>query len=160
VGTVTRPVEVPAGSRLLAAEIIDTTSNDLDLFVGRDDNGDGVAQESEELCRSASETAFESCSITSPDGGSYWVMVQNWLAGVAVDEVEGVVAVVPGSDEGNLTVTGPGRVSAGTPFDLTLAWDVESLAPGEIWYGHVELGSSRRSTADVGSFGVVLRHPG
>lgn len=160
VGTVTRPVEVPAASRLLAAEIVDTTSNDLDLFVGRDDNGDGVAQANEELCRSASETAFESCSLPSPDGGTYWVMVQNWLSGRAVDDVGGVVAVVPGSDEGNLTITGPGRVAAGNLFDLTLAWDVDSLEPGEVWYGHVELGSSRRSTADVASFGVVLRNPG
>ena len=53
VGTFFIVVDVPAGSRFLASEIVDTTAVDLDLFVGRDLNGDRAPQEAEELCRSA-----------------------------------------------------------------------------------------------------------
>jgi subtilisin family serine protease len=159
-GTFTTLVDVPEGARLLAAEITDTTSVDLDLYVGLDADGDGRAEASEEVCASATAEALESCGLTDPDGGSYWVLVQNWLSGRVVDEVDLVVSVVPGSDAGNLDVSGPKRVAAGADFDLTFTWDVASLEPGEAWFGLVELGSSRRSTADVGSLLFTLRNPG
>ncbi len=160
IGTFTTLVDVPDGARLLASEITATTATDLDLFVGLDADGDGVAEATEELCASASPEALESCRLPDPDGGSYWVMVQNWLTGQVVDEVDLAVSVVPGTDAGNLDVTGPKQVAADEEFDVTFTWDVESLEPGEVWFGLVELGSSRRATADVGSMLFTLRNPG
>ena len=87
----------------------------------RDDDGDGQAELAEELCRSASETAFESCRLGDPDGGTYWIRVQNWLTGGTVlDEVDPVAAVVPGTSAGNLTATGPKSVPANTAFDVAV----------------------------------------
>ncbi len=161
VGTFTVLVDVPAGSRFIAAEIGDTTATDLDLFVGRDDDGDGQAELAEELCRSASDTAFESCSLGDPDGGKYWIRVQNWLTGgLVLDDVDLVVAVVPGSSAGNLTATGPKTVPANTPFDVTLAWNVPGLDPGETWFGLVELGADRKNPANAGSLFVKLTRTG
>jgi len=159
VGTFTVLVEVPAGARLLAAEIVDTTSLDLDLFVGIDENGDGVAQESEEVCSSASDTAFESCTLSSPAGGTYWVMVQNWL-GFGIDEVELATAVVGGTDAGNLTVSGPKSVKAGEPFQVTLSWNEPSMAVDDTWFGLVELGSDRKHPNNAKSLFVTLRRTG
>ncbi|HVM17379.1 MAG TPA: S8 family serine peptidase [Gaiellaceae bacterium] len=156
VGTFTVTVDVPAGARLVAAEIVDTTSLDLDLFVGIDENGDGVAQESEEVCASASDTAFESCTLSSPAGGTYWVMVQNWL-GFGVDEVELATAVVGGTDAGNLSVSGPKSVKAGVPFEVTLSWNVPSMATGDTWFGLVELGTDKRHPNNAKSLFVTLR---
>jgi hypothetical protein len=158
VGTSTTLVDVPAEARLLAAEITRTTANDLDLFVGQDTNGDGVAQAGEEVCRSATAEALEGCTLPDPEGGSYWVLVQNWLTGQGVDEVDLTLAVVPGTDQGNLTVTGPTRVQANVPFALDYAWDVASLDSGEVWFGIVDLSSSSRTSGDVGSTLFILKN--
>ncbi|HWG55547.1 MAG TPA: S8 family serine peptidase, partial [Gaiellaceae bacterium] len=161
VGTFTVLVDVPAGARFIASEIAETTATDLDLFIGRDDDGDGQAELAEELCRSASETAFESCRLSEPEGGKYWIRVQNWLTGgLLLDDVELVAAVVPGTDAGNLTVSGPKTVAANTPFDVTLAYNVPTLGVGETWFGLVELGSDRKNIGNAGSLFVRLERTG
>jgi subtilisin family serine protease len=159
-GTFDVAVSVPAGSKVLAAEIEETTSTDLDLFVGLDADGDSRPDANEEVCRSASEIAFESCKLAFPEGGTYWVMVQNWLFGQVPDDVELAVTVVPGADNGNLTVTGPQSVSAGQPFDLTLSWNEPGLDPGETWFALVELGSDRKHPSNVGSLLVKIARTG
>jgi hypothetical protein len=144
VGTKTILVDVPAGSRFLAADIVETDSIDLDLFVGQDVNNDGVAEEAEELCRSASDTAMESCRLSSLAGGKYWIVVQNWL-GLGLSSIKLATAVIPGQSAGNLTATGPRAVAANTPFDVTLTWREPAMDPGETWYGLVELGSDKKT---------------
>lgn len=154
-------VDVPAGAKALAAAITAATSSDVDLFVGRDANGDGAASADEEVCRSASETAFESCQVANPAGGKYWVLVQNWLTGAVVDDVDVTVATVPGTDNGNLKVTGPsGTVNPGTPFDITFAWNEPSLAPGETWFALVEFGADKANPTNAGSALVELHRIG
>ena len=160
VGTFTVLLDVTEGSKFVAAEIGDTTATDLDLFVGRDVNGDGVAQENEELCRSASETAFEACTVRDLQGGTYWVMVQNWLSGLVLDDVSLIVSTVPGTDAGNLTATGPKTAKAGTSFDVTLAWNEPAMAVDDTWFGLVDLGSDRRNPGNVGSLLVKLTRTG
>ncbi|MGH9247732.1 MAG: S8 family serine peptidase [Acidimicrobiales bacterium] len=156
-GTAHITVDVPAGSRILTSEITDTTAIDLDLFVGHDDDGDGAPDASEEDCRSASEIALESCTLENPDGGTYWVMVQNWLTGQGLDDVTLVTAVIPGTDNGNLTVVGPvGEVPAGTTFDVTLTWNEPAMDPGTTWFALVQMGSSRRNLGNVGSLFVTI----
>ncbi|MEX0673464.1 MAG: S8 family serine peptidase [Gaiellaceae bacterium] len=159
-GTLEVLVDVAAGSKFLAAAITETTSNDLDLFVGRDDDGDGAADEGEEVCRSASEIALESCNVTDLESGTYWVMVQNWLSGRVLDDVTLVVSLVPGTDAGNLTATGPKSAPAGSTFDVTLAWNEPQLAVGDTWFGLVSLGSDRRNPGNVGSLLVKLTRTG
>ena len=161
VGTFTVLVDVPAGSRFLATEITRSTATDIDLFVGRDDDGDGASELAEELCRSASDTALESCRLGDPEGGKYWIRVQNWLTGgTVIDEVDLVAAVVPGTSAGNLTASGPKSVAAKTPFDVTLAWNEPGLDPGEAWFGLVELGADRKNPANAGSLFVKLKRTG
>jgi subtilisin family serine protease len=160
VGTFTVLVDVEAGSKLLAAEIAKTTSSDIDLFVGRDKDGDGAAEASEEICRSASEIALESCKVTKLEGGRYWVMVQNWLSGRVVDDVTLVVSTVPATAAGNLTATGPKSARAGSTFDVTLAWDEPDLQVGDTWFGLVALGSDEQNPGNVGSLLVELTRTG
>jgi hypothetical protein len=150
-------VDVPAGSKVLAAAITDATSSDVDLYVGRDANNDGQPSADEEVCSSATEAVLESCSVPNPDGGKWWVLVQNWLTGQVVDTVDLAVATVPGTDNGNFKATGPsGSVPAGTPFDLTLAWNEPKLAAGESWFALVEYGSDSSHPANAGSVLVKL----
>jgi subtilisin family serine protease len=159
-GTFTVLLDVEDGSKFIAGEIEQTTANDLDLFMGRDLNGDGAAQENEELCRSASETALEACTVRNLTGGTYWVMVQNWLSGRVLDDVSLIVSTVPGTDAGNLTATGPKTATAGTSFDVTLAWNEPAMAVDDTWFGLVDLGSDRRNPGNVGSLLVKLTRTG
>ena len=159
VGTFHVMLDVPAGSKFITANIADTTSIDLDLFVGRDTDGDGAPDENEELCRSASETAFESCRLSSPAGGKYWVMVQNWL-GFGLDYVKLVASVIPGSSAGNLTVSGPTSVPANTPFNVTLTWNEPKLEVDDTWMALVELGSDKRNPANAKALLVKLERTG
>jgi subtilisin family serine protease len=150
-------VDVPAGAKVLAAAITAATSSDVDLYVGRDANGDGLADAAEEVCRSASDAVLESCQVPNPAGGKYWVLVQNWLTGQGLDDVDLTIASVPGTDNGNLKATGPsGTIAAGTPFGLTLAWNEPKLAVGETWFALVEYGADKAHPTSAGSMLVKL----
>jgi hypothetical protein len=95
--------------------------------------------------------------VANPVGGKFWVMVQNWLTGQGLDDIDLTVAVVPGADNGNLTVTGPTTsVAAGTPFDVTLAWNEPALAVGDAWFALVEYGSDKQHPTNAGSLLVKL----
>jgi hypothetical protein len=63
-------VDVPAGSKVLAAAITAATSSDVDLYVGRDTNGDGKPSSDEEVCSSATEAVVESCQVPDPAAGN------------------------------------------------------------------------------------------
>jgi hypothetical protein len=156
VGTKTILIDVPAGSRFLASDIVETDSIDLDLFVGLDANGNGVAEEGEELCRSASDTAMESCRLSDLVGGKYWILVQNWL-GLGLSKVKIATAVIPGAAVGNLTATGPRAVAANTPFDVTVTWREPAMDPGETWYGLVEFGSDRKHPDNAKALFVKIK---
>jgi hypothetical protein len=150
-------VDVPAGSRVVGAAITAATSSDVDLYVGRDNNNDGLPSSDEEACSSATEAVLESCQVANPTGGRYWVMVQNWLTGQGLDDIDLTVAVVPNTDNANLTATGPATsVPAGTPFDVTLTWNEPQLAVGDAWFALVEYGSDKQHPTNAGSLLVKL----
>jgi subtilisin family serine protease len=157
VNTQTILVDVPAGAKVLAAAITEATSTDIDLYVGKDANNDGLASADEEVCKSATEAVLESCQVPNPAGGKYWVLVQNWATGQGLDDIDVTIATVPGTNNGNLTATGPGgAVPARTPFDLTLAWNEPKLAVGESWFALVEYGSDQTHPTNAGSVLVQL----
>lgn len=137
-------VNVPAGARFLIADIAKgkSTARDVDLFMGRDKDGDRQPDAAEELCAGTSPTAVESCELGDPEAGTYWVMVQNFLLGRIPDDVELVVSVIPNTDNGNLTVSGPKSVAAGQSFDVTLSWNEPAMESGDSWFALVQLGSS------------------
>jgi uncharacterized repeat protein (TIGR01451 family) len=146
---------VPANAQRVVAEILETTSPDLDMSVGFDADNDGKPELSEELCLSATGGAMESCDLMADDllgAGTYWVVVLNWEASAAgaADLVKLALGVVPDSDAGNLSVDDPGAVAKATPFDLRLYWDEATMAGGERWYGAFELGTDAGNPDNIG----------
>jgi len=77
-GVLTRWHELPEGGLWLHAETLQSTAEDLDLFVGRDDNGNGIAEAFEELCSSTTPEDLERCNLYDLEAGNYWIIVQNW----------------------------------------------------------------------------------
>jgi uncharacterized repeat protein (TIGR01451 family) len=152
---------VGASDQRLVAEILETTSPDLDMAVGRDADGDGP-EVGEIVCQSATSTAYEYCDVSGADlvAGEWWIIVLNWQESTsAPDDVTMAVALV-GTDSGNMTVTGPTAVAEKTEFDLRLYWDTPTMEAGDRWYGAFAIGSDPAHPGNVGTIPVNLtRHP-
>lgn len=151
-------VQVPDDAVRLVAEITSTTAMDLDLFIGIDQNGNGLPDEDEIYNLSATSAALEYLSELVPPEAEWWVLVQNW-DGSEGDSVVLALGVVTASDEGNLSVNGPNSNPAATPFDLEVTWD-EETRPGERLYGVFTVGSQPGSEGDIGTVAVDIRRVG
>ena len=152
-GVAVLPVSVPAGSDRLAVEVLGTTMDDLDLYVGTGTTASNATLE----CRSATSGSAEFCSIDLPEAGDWWVLVQNWAASGASDTYSVAIGVVPGSDLGNAEDTSPAAPGA-TEYAVTVAYDV-AAQPGSVWYGTLELGSDPANPGDLGYVPFTLyRH--
>ena len=161
-GTFFITMDVPQGARFLMSEITNSTAPDVDLFVGLDLDNDNAPDEAEEVCRSASGVWQEKCILKAPAAGKWWILVQNWASSPAlIDNIELTAAVIPGTNNGNLFVTGPSStVPAGQPFDIILTWNEPTLAVGEYWFALVEYGADARHPNNAGSLLVRINRNG
>jgi len=165
-GVFTEWHELPEGALWLYAETLQSTAEDIDLYVGRDDNGNGVAEEDEELCTSTTPTDLERCDLYDQPPGDYWILVQNWTAssggftGSGEDEVTLLSAGIGPGANNNLVATGPGIVPAGSAFTVRLSWDDLPAVTGEQWLGAVGIGTSRDKPNNVGVIPVYFNRNG
>ena len=169
--TINVPVATP-GARAFKL-VVDTrsaTAHDVDLFVGADTDGDGAPDESEELCSSTGARDLEHCDLdiqATAAARVYWVLVQNWDAGVSGDSdtatasdivtLETVLVATDGAGNETLTVTGPGHTATRDAFALRLIWDDPTLLPGERRVGFLRLGASNAVPGQVGMIPVEVR---
>jgi subtilisin family serine protease len=161
VGVFTKWHALPQGGLWLHARTLASSAEDLDLYVGRDDNGNGAADASEELCSSISPQDIENCDLFDLPAGDYWIVVQNWTAsGAGEDEAVLLSAAIAVASDSSFAASGPGIAAAGETFDLRLSWDNLAALPGEEWLGAVGIGSTRESPNDVGVFPVRFRRTG
>ncbi|WP_339771122.1 S8 family serine peptidase [uncultured Paraglaciecola sp.] len=147
-------LEVPENAKYLVAEITASESPDLDLFVVRDANENGIPETNEIVGSSATGTALEKVSLVEPQSGTYWIVTQNWSASApgASDEFTIVTALIDGELGDNLTVDAPSSIAAITPFDIRVGWDIDAVA-GDKYFGAFDVGSSADS---AGNFGLVV----
>ena len=145
---------VPAGALRLVVEILASEAPDADLYVGFDDNGDGLPEAAEMRCGPFLPGSLEYCSFEEPQAGVWWVVVQaSYASGEGSDPVQLAWAVIDGGDVDNdaLDVAGPASVPAGQPFAIDLNYDLRSFnpEPGDVFYGGVSLGSEPGSPTDI-----------
>jgi subtilisin family serine protease len=159
-GVMTVMQTVPADTLWLHTETLSSTSRDVDLFVGLDINGDGKAQENEELCSSTSPIDLETCDLFNPVAGEYWVLVQNWDATNAQDAVTLISAVVSHDTPAPLTASGSGIVASGEAQKVRVAWDNVSAVPGTRMIGAVGIGTRRESPNNIGIIPVTFTKTG
>jgi subtilisin family serine protease len=160
-GVAIQQIDVPAGTPRVYVGIAATTASDLDLFIFADGErgpADGVAQEEELICLSATYTSNERCDL-SLDGGAarrLIVLVQNYVgSGAATDDVKLLVNVTPLEAAGNLTVSGPSAVGAGERFEVLLAWALpDQPGAGGRYMGALQLSSSP-DPEHAGDLGVI-----
>lgn len=148
---------VTDGARRLVAEITDSSAPDMDLFVGRDLNGDGIPQQNEQVCLSGNQEYLELCDVDDPQAGEWWVLLFNYEgSGAAEDDVTAYTGVVYTEDAGNFTASGPAAPPDDQPFDLDLSWDLPTLQPDDHWYGLVGLGPDASAPEGFGTIYVDL----
>lgn len=159
-GVATEFVEVPPGALLLHAETFASPASDVDLYVGRDDNGDGQAQGAELVCSSTLPDDVEVCDIESPRPGSWWVLVQNWeSSGFGGNDIPFEFAVLEDADDPSLVVVGPGAHGGG-PLTVPVYWDQPAMEQGDRWFGAVALATEPAETADIGIVPVTVTRTG
>jgi subtilisin family serine protease len=160
-GVFTVLLEVPDGALWLHAETLASTAPDIDLFVGRDTDGDGLAEESEQVCQSITPENLELCDILAPPAGTWWVLVQNWNGSAApTDDATVLTAVIAGDGSPGISATGPGIVGAGDPVPVRVAWDDVNAVPGEVLLGAVGVGTDRDHPDNIGVIPVYFTRTG
>ena len=132
--SVKRNVTIDHASRFTVETTLD---QDLDLWVVRDANGDGVFTNAEIVASSATGTGNEFVELVAPLDGEYQVWLQGWsitgtpTAGLRIEAIQG----------NDLTVSGlpAGPVPAGTSVTLTVEYD-KAMTAGETYFGELLLG--------------------
>ena len=133
----------PSGSQPVKHRIRTTTSApsaDIDLYVGRDFNNDGIPSAGEELCVSNGPNSNELCEfsvLTEALPTTYWVMVQNYGGPGLNVRVDSVVVPLIASANSRLVATGPGNVPVNTAFKVRVGYDDPSMVPGTERFGYV-----------------------
>lgn len=153
-GQVLTWVNLANPTMLFHASTSNSESPDLDLRVGLDANGDGIPTEDEELCRSATGTADESCNIPDADAGNYWILVQNWEASAtdAQDAYTLTTAYIGTESAGNFSLVAQDSADEFSPFDIRMSWS-EQMAEGDLFLGafDVSTDASEESAGNLGS---------
>lgn len=154
--------EVPDNTARFVTEVISSTAPDIDMYVhidGIDESEpDGVPQESELVCSSATGTALEFCDFLEPPAGTYLVIIQNWDGSEAAqDDITVLTGIVPTGSVGNFDVMGPtDAIPSKTPFALEVSWNIPELGPGDHWYGVFDAGTAAGSSDNLGTVRVNL----
>ncbi len=141
-------VDIAAGDTLIA-ETIPQNNRDLDLFLGRDSNSDGLPAESEQLCSSTTSGSAELCQLNNLSAGRYWIVVQNWRAESDSDlALLRYVAVPAAGDELQVTAARQ-ATTAGESFPIRVSWDHPAMRAGQRWIGLVGAQANGSTVATV-----------
>jgi hypothetical protein len=149
-GVATTLFTVPAGAHRLVGETKSSEAQDIDLFLGLDANGDGMASADEVVCVSAGGSWEEYCDIRGPTAGAWWILIQNFTPSAegASDSTTFFYGVVSAGSTG-MTVTVPESVTEGVPWNMDIGWNLPSVEPGDVFYGVALLSSDGSASGDV-----------
>ena len=147
-------VDVAQGSTRLVAQITQSASGDLDLYLG---TGDTPSADTMLLESITPDSSFEYVELLAPDAGKYWLLVDNWEQGHSDPQAYTMnVGLVAKNDLGNMTVTMPKTQPVSQPFAIDIKFDLPGSAAKEIYYGSVSLGSDAANPGNLGTIQVDL----
>lgn len=155
-------INITPNTKRVIVRIKDTSSPDLDLYIGRDSNYNGKPDNFNEmkglLCQSATETAYEVCEINDPQAGSYYLAVHNFgdtsAPSDTIDDVTIEVAVID-KDDSSVTVDYNATVDANEDVGLVLNWDKE-LKPDTLYITALEIGTGPDAADNIGLMPIEL----
>lgn len=177
------PLNVQADTKRLVIEVLETSSPDIDIFLGVDSDLDGSPSSFEmNFIRymSATEVAEELIDLVNPVQDTYWLLIHNWAEGPAeltenqmvceegqeadegmecadapiYDNVKVSVTNVAYDDE-TLNVNVPTAVAPREEVATRLEWDT-MMEEGDLYHGVFWLGTSPELDKNVGSVRVNM----
>ncbi|QOC21370.1 S8 family serine peptidase [Wenzhouxiangella sp. AB-CW3] len=156
-GTRTFEVEVPDDALMLRTDISsDSTRGELRLLVGN--GGQGQPAADAVVCeQSTTDNGEASCRISTPEAGSWWIVVQNYEASSAQahDSVSLEFAVL--KEGGDYTLAAAGLPNhPGGALELAVAWDQPAMRRGERWMAAIGMASNEDELADAGVVPVTV----
>jgi len=140
--SVKRTLTLTHASKLQVNFDLDTDDNDL--FVVRDANGDGQFTRSEVVASSTTGTSHEAVTLVKPADGAYQIWVHGWsVAGTPTGVLK--VDAIQGND---VTVTGvpAGAIPAGQAVTLHVAYS-KAMTAGQSYFGELLLGPNEAPAA-------------
>ncbi|WNC73806.1 S8 family serine peptidase [Thalassotalea psychrophila] len=171
------PLSIPANSDRLIIEILETTSPDLDLFVGYDYNLDGEAGPFEirgaQAFSIASNKALEVLDSANPVNGDFWLLVHNYgnqfnhiddedydmATEQTYDDVKFAITVVSddlevqGEDELKVKAQRKNQANSAVPIDIF--WQ-EDMQEDDRFYGIIGLGTKKELGTNIGTVNVNI----
>lgn len=179
----TIPLNVQAGTKRLLVSIDETTSPDMDVFIGIDADLDGKLSAIEMgLIRymSASPDSNEVIDILDPIQDTYWILIHNWAEGPApLEENQMVCEEGQEADEGmecadapimdnvkltvnnilydedNMLVHVPSEAAPREELDARVEWD-QMMNEGDKYHGVFWLGTDAEVPRNIGSVRVNM----
>lgn len=134
-GTRNEFFDVPAGTAALLVLARSTSNSDLNLYVGQDVNGDGVADRFETQCASLLGGLSEQCLVRAPAAGRWWIRLHN-ATGSSNRSFQLEYAALPAG--GGSPVWSLSNNGAGQSLDVQMAYDLAGMAPGSRMLGVLE----------------------
>ncbi|OQX25343.1 MAG: hypothetical protein BWK80_16065 [Desulfobacteraceae bacterium IS3] len=151
---------VPDSVKKFTVQTLNATAQDLDLYVGMDENSNGLPDPAEQLCRSANSLPTESCSFPKTgetlEPGTYWIAVQNWKGSADEDTFDLVITAFDKYRQGPVTVSGPTSISFNIPFDLTISYNIPDMKSGDVRTGWIEIGTDALHPGNIGTLPFTL----
>ncbi|QQX80050.1 S8 family serine peptidase [Shewanella sp. KX20019] len=155
-------INITPNTKRIVARIKDTSSPDLDLYIGRDANYNGKPDDyyemAELLCMSATETAFENCEVNDPQPGTYYVAVHNFgdtsAPSDTIDDITIELTTI-GKDDSSITVDYNAQVDANEDIGLVMNWNKE-LQPDTLYMTVLEIGTGPDAPDNIGLMPVEL----
>lgn len=127
------PVVTPSRWRALS-DASSANAEDVDLYMGVDENCNGRPDATELRCVSAMAPRVESCEVditlAAAAPSAAWTLVHNRSAANVSVNVQRAVVDIASQDQ-RVTVTGPGHAARGDVLPLRVSWDDPSLLPGD-----------------------------
>ncbi len=156
-GTTLRLVTINTVGGQFWASTASAQGRDLDLYLGRDANNDGLASINEMLCRKDSSASQESCRIDVALAGSYWLLVQNASnstvsSAVSIEYAAIAAPALPNTAQINARanlVALPGKTNLDAAFPMTLSYELGGSLPGDAYVATLALWADALAVAPL-----------
>ncbi len=158
------PIVIKPYTKRLIVEIAETEAPDVDLYVGIDEDGNGLPDAYELYyslkCISGNTDSNERCVLESPTSGNYWLFAHNFEGTVPGEEDEITIeyAVIEYASGESFDIEAPTAVGQDERFDVTLTvngymadGELTALEEDENYYGLLELGTTPDQKRNIGS---------
>lgn len=133
---------------------------DVDLFIGRDTNGDGAPSQAELendlVCVSGTQSGSEDCVAYGMEPGNYWILVHNFLSNPGeILEQPVYTAHIQGDGSIDVHAEGPAAAARGEPYEVRFSWDLP-LDHHELAYAMVSVGDDGSRVGNIGNVPVFM----